>query len=159
MARQELRPPAACTSLLSKSQRWESNPQPPHYECGALPIEATLAFFPLRRLQEPWRLSARNQVSLWRGAKSVKSWSGLDLGPCPQRKKRGSLTSQKRFGGRQWPGASQPQPQITSETPRASRRVELARPSERVFHPLSTQRAKADQCCKMLHDLTQHMAV
>ncbi len=26
-----------------KSQRWESNPQPPHYECGALPIEATLA--------------------------------------------------------------------------------------------------------------------
>src|SRR6185369_5785927 len=29
-----------------KGQRWESNPQPPHYECGALPIEATLAFFP-----------------------------------------------------------------------------------------------------------------
>ena len=26
-----------------ESQRWESNPQPPHYECGALPIEATLA--------------------------------------------------------------------------------------------------------------------
>lgn len=26
-----------------KSQRRESNPQPPHYECGALPIEATLA--------------------------------------------------------------------------------------------------------------------
>ncbi len=26
-----------------QSQRWESNPQPPHYECGALPIEATLA--------------------------------------------------------------------------------------------------------------------
>ena len=31
-----------------ESQRWESNPQPPHYECGALPIEATLAF-----LREP----------------------------------------------------------------------------------------------------------
>jgi hypothetical protein len=29
--------------LPEKSQRWESNPQPPHYECGALPIEATLA--------------------------------------------------------------------------------------------------------------------
>jgi hypothetical protein len=27
----------------NESQRWESNPQPPHYECGALPIEATLA--------------------------------------------------------------------------------------------------------------------
>jgi hypothetical protein len=26
-----------------QSQRRESNPQPPHYECGALPIEATLA--------------------------------------------------------------------------------------------------------------------
>src|SRR5690606_26199747 len=26
-----------------ESQRRESNPQPPHYECGALPIEATLA--------------------------------------------------------------------------------------------------------------------
>ena len=33
-------------SAPRKSQRWESNPQPPHYECGALPIEATLAFFP-----------------------------------------------------------------------------------------------------------------
>ncbi len=30
-------------SLTSKSQRSESNRQPPHYECGALPIEATLA--------------------------------------------------------------------------------------------------------------------
>src|SRR3954469_42171 len=29
-----------------KGQRWESNPQPPHYECGALPIEATLALVP-----------------------------------------------------------------------------------------------------------------
>ena len=28
---------------IIESQRWESNPQPPHYECGALPIEATLA--------------------------------------------------------------------------------------------------------------------
>lgn len=27
----------------TKSQQWESNPQPPHYECGALPIEAMLA--------------------------------------------------------------------------------------------------------------------
>lgn len=27
-----------------KSQRSESNRQPPHYECGALPIEATLAW-------------------------------------------------------------------------------------------------------------------
>ena len=32
-------------SLTSgKSQRSESNRQPPHYECGALPIEATLAW-------------------------------------------------------------------------------------------------------------------
>ncbi len=30
-----------------QSQRWESNPQPPHYECGALPIEATLAYSPM----------------------------------------------------------------------------------------------------------------
>ena len=28
----------------TKSQRWDLNPQPPHYECDALPIEATLAF-------------------------------------------------------------------------------------------------------------------
>jgi hypothetical protein len=28
---------------MYKSQRSESNRQPPHYECGALPIEATLA--------------------------------------------------------------------------------------------------------------------
>ena len=28
-----------------KSHRWESNPQPPHYECGALPIKATAAWF------------------------------------------------------------------------------------------------------------------
>ncbi len=30
-------------SQCLESQRRESNPQPPHYECGALPIEATLA--------------------------------------------------------------------------------------------------------------------
>ena len=30
-------------NVASQSQRGESNPQPPHYECGALPIEATLA--------------------------------------------------------------------------------------------------------------------
>ncbi len=28
-----------------ESQQWELNPQPPHYECGALPIEAMLARF------------------------------------------------------------------------------------------------------------------
>ena len=28
---------------IKKSQPRESNPQPPHYECGALPIEARLA--------------------------------------------------------------------------------------------------------------------
>ncbi len=41
------RPPKRHNPLLSKgfckSQRGELNPQPPHYECGALPIEATLA--------------------------------------------------------------------------------------------------------------------
>src|SRR5437870_12453058 len=37
-----------CMTPPRKSQRWESNPQPPHYECGALPIEATLAFSPPR---------------------------------------------------------------------------------------------------------------
>jgi hypothetical protein len=31
------------TCAKTKSQRWDSNPQHPHYECGALPIEATLA--------------------------------------------------------------------------------------------------------------------
>ena len=29
--------------MPQKSHRWESNPQPPHYECGALPIKATAA--------------------------------------------------------------------------------------------------------------------
>ena len=33
----------ACFEYELQSQRRESNPQPPHYECGALPIEATLA--------------------------------------------------------------------------------------------------------------------
>ena len=38
----------------AKSQRWESNPQPPHYECGALPIEATLAqSMPANILRQP----------------------------------------------------------------------------------------------------------
>ena len=36
-------PNSRACRLSTKSQRWESNPQPPHYECGALPIEATLA--------------------------------------------------------------------------------------------------------------------
>ncbi len=35
--------PAGSRASGFKSQRRESNPQPPHYECGALPIEATLA--------------------------------------------------------------------------------------------------------------------
>ena len=37
------RPNVKNTNCSRKSQRRESNPQPPHYECGALPIEATLA--------------------------------------------------------------------------------------------------------------------
>jgi hypothetical protein len=40
------------------SQRWESNPQPPHYECGALPIEATLASFILTTSYVVFRLAA-----------------------------------------------------------------------------------------------------
>ena len=32
------------TGIPDEGQQWESNPQPPHYECGALPIEAMLAF-------------------------------------------------------------------------------------------------------------------
>ncbi len=36
--------------LMNKSQRSESNRQPPHYECGALPIEATLAELGLMRI-------------------------------------------------------------------------------------------------------------
>src|SRR5437763_16844512 len=61
---------------IRKSQRWESNPQPPHYECGALPIEATLAFFPPSLDAAISRPSAGNQVSLWPRATSVKGrWS------------------------------------------------------------------------------------
>src|SRR5581483_600642 len=49
-----------CPGTPRKSQRWESNPQPPHYECGALPIEATLAFFPPSLYSANWRPSAGN---------------------------------------------------------------------------------------------------
>ena len=39
-----------CFRLSCQSQRRESNPQPPHYECGALPIEATPAGFHILHL-------------------------------------------------------------------------------------------------------------
>ena len=42
--------------VRKKGQRWESNPQPPHYECGALPIEATLA---LKQNSIDWRASCK----------------------------------------------------------------------------------------------------
>src|SRR4051794_32518891 len=57
-----------------KGQRWESNPQPPHYECGALPIEATLAFSP-PSANQAWRPSAGNRVSLWPFGGGVKGRS------------------------------------------------------------------------------------
>src|SRR3954447_22190209 len=60
--------------------------------------------------------------------------------------KTGVSDVQKRFGTRQWPGASQPRPQITSETPRASQRVSLAPRVKRVIDAFSTQRAKGEQC-------------
>ena len=41
--RRDLVGPIQSRKNNTESQRWESNPQPPHYECGALPIEATLA--------------------------------------------------------------------------------------------------------------------
>jgi hypothetical protein len=44
---QRVRALARATWMLKRSQPWESNPQPPHYECGALPIEARLAQDPL----------------------------------------------------------------------------------------------------------------
>src|SRR4029450_5365007 len=88
-------------------------------------------------------------VNLKRSRSSVKGWLRQDLGRLPRdaqhteaaakhrandatigsprlnerreaKKKRGSLTFQRRFGRRKWPGASQPLPQMTSETPRAS---------------------------------------
>jgi hypothetical protein len=40
-------PPDGEKSPRNKSQPRESNPQPPHYECGALPIEARLAYIEL----------------------------------------------------------------------------------------------------------------
>ena len=40
---------------------WESNPQPPHYECGALPIEATLAYV---MGCTPWEWSFRPQIGI-----------------------------------------------------------------------------------------------
>ena len=47
------RPRSRATSFeyvgRDKSQPRESNPQPPHYECGALPIEARLAVSVLKR--------------------------------------------------------------------------------------------------------------
>ena len=37
----------------TKSQRWDLNPQPSHYECDALPIEATLASSTRQKLDWP----------------------------------------------------------------------------------------------------------
>ncbi len=37
--------PRKLFDVIRVSRRGESNPQPPHYECGALPIEATPAKF------------------------------------------------------------------------------------------------------------------
>src|SRR5262245_28007414 len=71
----------------------------------------------------------------------------------PQRKKTGVSDVQKRFGTRQWPGASQPRPQITSETPRASRRVRLASEWPRATDAFSTQRAKNEQCLESLRNV------
>lgn len=49
-----------------QSQRWDSNPQPPHYECGALPIKATLAcreWFRFKALpRNVWSHSASKSV-------------------------------------------------------------------------------------------------
>ena len=58
---------------IVESQRWESNPQPPHYECGALPIEATLAEAsgrktPYRRgFKLAQRASERQVVAFFKG--------------------------------------------------------------------------------------------
>ena len=73
--------------------------------------------------------------------------------PRPERKKTGVSDVQKRFGTRQWPGASQPRPQITSETPRASRRVWLASEWPRAIDAFSTQRAKNEQCSDSLRNV------
>ncbi len=57
-----------CCKMKKKSQRWESNPQPPHYECGALPIEATLAPDGLTNL------SCKSVCG--KSALSPRSWTG-----------------------------------------------------------------------------------
>lgn len=50
-------------TLQRESQRGESNPQPPHYECGALPIEATLATWGRKALRpKPTKLKDRLRI-------------------------------------------------------------------------------------------------
>lgn len=64
-----------------ESQQWESNPQPPHYECGALPIEAMLACWSVhkaRSAREGMRGLARGRLSLASGPGLLGGWSGLE---------------------------------------------------------------------------------
>ncbi len=69
---QELRsryPEPNGTNLITsvrKSQRWDLNPQPSHYECDALPIEATLAseFRPRTRRRNHLGKNQMNDLAL-----------------------------------------------------------------------------------------------
>jgi hypothetical protein len=57
-----------------EGQQWESNPQPPHYECGALPIEAMLAIeTPPSGAEEHNRQIGPLGVGLWGVKHSVKN--------------------------------------------------------------------------------------
>lgn len=92
----------------TKSQRWESNPQPPHYECGALPIEATLAH-PRKSPQfavsmRRYHLRSVRNSNTARGSPLLVSLEVSQHTVCRQdrqevREKAGSPTCQPRVGG------------------------------------------------------------
>jgi len=61
----------------------------------------------------------------------------------PKKIKRGSLTDQIRFGAREWPGASQPRPQIRQRPHGPAEGLVPASSCRQVFQSISTPRAKS----------------
>ena len=76
---------------IVESQRWESNPQPPHYECGALPIEATLAEASGRKTPYRRGFKVAQRISERQVAVFFKAFSDKQ-----RNKKSGASTRQER---------------------------------------------------------------
>ena len=79
-----------------ESQRWESNPQPPHYECGALPIEATLARRGRKHALGAQKTSRPEPRTVAHRTLKSQESAGKNPHGCSEKKKVGPLTRQER---------------------------------------------------------------